>query len=144
MGLLLAALVGVVGLSKAVSPTIEAAVRAVSAPLAFVGVVIALLVLLPETLAAVRAARHNRVQTSLNLAYGSSLASIGLTIPVLALATVWLDSPLVLGLGQTQIVLFFLTVLVGILTVVQGRATVLQGSVHLVIFMAFLFTALVP
>jgi Ca2+:H+ antiporter len=144
MALLLAALVGVVGLAKAVSPAIERAVLAASAPLAFVGVVIALLVLLPETLAAVRAARHNRVQTSLNLAFGSALASIGLTIPTLAIATIWLDSPLVLGLGQTQIVLLVLTMLVGILTVVQGRATVLQGSVHLVVFGAFMLTALIP
>ncbi len=144
LGLLLVALVAVVGLSKAVSPTIESAVRAVSAPLTFVGVVIALLVLAPETLAAVRSAQHNRVQTSLNLAYGSALASIGLTIPVIAIASFWLEGPLVLGLGATQIVLLVLTGMVGILTVVQGRATVQQGSLHLMIFGAFLFTALVP
>lgn len=142
--LLLFALVAVVGLSKAVSPTIESAVRAISAPLTFVGVVIALLVLAPESLAAVRSAQHNRVQTSLNLAYGSALASIGLTVPVIAIATLWLKDPLVLGLGATQIVLLVLTGMVGILTVVQGRATVQQGSLHLVIFGAFLFTALVP
>ena len=94
--------------------------------------VIALLVLLPETLAAVRAASRDRVQTSLNLALGSAMASIGLTIPVIAVAMIWLEGPLVLGLGATQIVLLGLTVVVGVLTVVPGRATLLQGGVHLV------------
>ena len=82
-------------------------------PPSFVGVVIALLVLLPETLAAVRAAQRDRVQTSLNLALGSAMASIGLTIPAIAFASIWLDGPLVLGLGSTQIVLLALTVVVG-------------------------------
>ena len=106
--------------------------------------VIALLVLLPETLAAVRAARRDRVQTSLNLGLGSAMASIGLTIPAIAVASIWLDGPLVLGLGATQIVLLAITVVVGALTVVPGRATPLQGGVHLVLFGAFLFLAINP
>ncbi len=81
LGLLLVALVAVVGNAKAVSPTIEKGVADAGLPQAVVGVIIALLVLLPETLAAVRAARRDRVQTSLNLGYGSAIASIGLTIP---------------------------------------------------------------
>jgi len=144
LGLLLVSLVAVVGLAKVESPAIEAGVEALKAPAAFVGVVIALLVLLPETLAAVRAARLDRVQTSLNLAYGSALASIGLTIPVIAVASIWLSGPLVLGLGPTQIVLLALTVAVGILTLVNHRATVMQGTAHLAVFAGFLFTALVP
>jgi Ca2+:H+ antiporter len=107
-------------------------------------VVIALLVLLPETLAASRAALRDRVQTSLNLALGSAMASIGLTIPAIAVASIWLDSPLRLGLGDTQLVLLALTVVVGVLTVVPGRATRLQGSVHLVLLAAFLFLAANP
>ena len=91
-----------VGLAKVESPAIEDAVDAVGFPPSFVGVVIALLVLLPETIAAVRAARRNRVQISLNLAYGSAMASIGLTIPVIALAMIWLPGPLLLGLGPIQ------------------------------------------
>ena len=106
--------------------------------------VIALLVLLPETLAAVRAARRDRVQTSLNLALGSAMASIGLTIPAIAVASIWLDGPLVLGLGATQMVLLALTAVVGVLTVVPGRATLLQAGVHLVLFAAFLFLAISP
>jgi Ca2+:H+ antiporter len=144
LGLLLVSLVAVVGLAKVESPAIEGAVAAVGFPPSFVGVVIAMLVLLPETLAAVRAARRGRIQTSLNLAYGSAIASIGLTIPTIALASIWLEGPLVLGLGATQLVLLALTVVVSVLTIVPGRATRLQGGVHLVLLAAFLFLAVNP
>jgi Ca2+:H+ antiporter len=144
LGLLIVALVAVVGNAKAVSPAVESGVIAARLPQTVVGVVIALLVLLPETLAAIRAARRDRVQTSLNLAYGSALASIGLTIPTIAVASAWLDIPLLLGLGATQTVLLALTVLTGILTVVPGRATPLQGGVHLALFTAFLVLAVNP
>ena len=144
LGLLVLALVAVVGDAKAVSPSIESAVERAGFPSSFVGVVIALLVLLPETLAAVRAARRDRVQTSLNLALGSAIASIGLTIPAIAVSMIWLDGPLVLGLGTSQIVLLGLTVVVGVLTVVPGRATVLQSGVHLVVFAAFIALAINP
>lgn len=144
LALLLLALTGVVGLAKVVSPSIESAVATAGMPHAAVGVVIALLVLLPETLAAVRAARRDRLQISLNLALGSAMASIGLTIPVIAVATIWLPGPLILGLGATQMVLLALTVVVGVLTVVPGRATLLQGGVHLALFSAFVFLAASP
>jgi Ca2+:H+ antiporter len=144
LGLLGLALVGVVGLAKGVSPTIESGVAAADLPHAVVGVIIALLVLLPETIAALRSARRDRVQTSLNLALGSAMASIGLTIPAVALASVWLSGPLVLGLGPTHMVLLALTVVVSSLTVVPGRATPLQGGVHLVLFAAYLELAVNP
>jgi Ca2+:H+ antiporter len=144
VGLLLVALVAVVGLAKVESPAIESGVRAVGFPPSFVGVVIALLVLLPETVAAIRAALRERIQTSLNLGYGSAIASIGLTIPTIAIATIWLDNPLVLGLGPVQMVLLALTVVVSVLTVVPGRATRLQGGVHLILLAAFLFLAINP
>ncbi|GAA3524608.1 ionic transporter y4hA [Amycolatopsis ultiminotia] len=144
LALLLVALVAVVGLAKVESPAIEAGVRAAGLPQSFVGVVIALLILAPETLAAVRAARRDRMQISLNLAYGSAIASIGLTIPVIALASVWLSGPLQLGLGPTHIVLLALTVVVSVLTVVPGRATRLQGGVHLVLLAGFLVLAMNP
>ncbi|WKU02872.1 calcium:proton antiporter [Micromonospora sp. HUAS LYJ1] len=142
--LLVVALVAVVGDAKTVSPTIEAGVAAANLPQSFVGVIIALLVLLPETLAAARAARRDRVQISLNLALGSAMASIGLTIPAIALASIWLDGPLLLGLAGTQLTLLALTVVTGVLTVVPGRATVLQGGVHLVLLAAFVFLAASP
>ena len=144
LALLAFALVGVVGLAKGVSPTIEAGVSAAGMPPAVVGVIIALLVLLPETIAAMRAARRDRVQTSLNLALGSAMASIGLTIPAVALASLWLPGPLVLGLGPLHMVLLALTVIVSSLTVVPGRATPLQGGVHMVLFAAFLELAVNP
>jgi len=136
--------VSVVGLAKIESPGIEDGISAIGAPASAVGVVIAVLVLSPETLAAVRNARRGRVQTSLNLAFGSAMASIGLTIPVLAIASIWLDGPLELGLGGTQLVLLVITGLVGALTILPGRATVQEGGVHLVLLAAFLFFAIHP
>ncbi|TCO24545.1 Ca2+:H+ antiporter [Kribbella steppae] len=144
LGLLFVCLVSVVGLAKTVSPKLESAVESAGAPLGVVGVAIALLVLLPETVAAVRAALRNRLQTSVNLALGSALASIGLTIPAIAIASIWLSGPLVLGLGGTEMVLFALTVVTSMLTLATGRATLLQGAVHLMVFSAFLFLAVSP
>jgi Ca2+:H+ antiporter len=144
LALLFGCLIAVVGLAKTVSPKLESAVESAGAPLAVVGVVIALLVLLPETVAAVRAALRNRLQTSLNLALGSALASIGLTIPAIAIASIWLSGPLVLGLDSKELVLFILTVVVSMLTLATGRATLLQGAVHLMIFSSFLFLAVSP
>jgi Ca2+:H+ antiporter len=144
LALLLLGLVAVVGLAKVESYPIEDAVAAVGFPHSFVGVVIALLVLLPESLAAARSAARNRVQTSLNLAYGSAMASIGLTIPAIAVASIWLDGPLVLGLEPTQMVLLLVSVIVSVLTVVPGRAKSLQGFVHLSLLAAFVFLAINP
>ena len=144
LGLLVVSLVAVVGLAKIESPAIESGVAALGFPQAVVGVVIALLVLAPETIAAVRAAARNRVQVSLNLALGSAMASIGLTIPAIAIASVWLEGPLELGLNQLQSVLLLLTAAVAILTVVPGRAKPLQGGVHLVLLAAFLFLTVAP
>jgi len=144
LGLLLVSLVAVVGLAKAASPAIEDAVAAAGLPHGFVGVVVALVVLLPEATAASRAALRNRLQTSLNLGVGSAMASIGLTIPTLAVASIWLPGELVLGLGPVQVVLFVATVVVAVLTLVPGRATRLQGIVHLALVAAFVFLAATP
>lgn len=144
LGLLLLSLVTVVGLAKALSPTLEALVLRAGAPKAVVGIVIAALVLLPEGLAAYRAARLDRLQTSMNLALGSALASIGLTVPVVAAVSIFLDQPLQLGLGPKESLLLGLTLLVSVVTLGTGRTTVLQGIVHLSVFAAFLFYAVVP
>jgi len=143
-GLLAVSLVAVVGLAKALSPSMEAGLAWAGAPKAVIGVVIAALVLLPEALAAVRAARDNRLQTILNLALGSALASIGLTIPAVAAVSITLGTPLTLGLDPKETVLLALTVLVGVVTLGTGRTTVLQGMVHLVILAVFLFLSVVP
>ncbi len=141
---LVPALVAVVLLAKALSPSIEAGVAALGAPKAMVGIIIAAVVLAPEGFAALRAARANRVQTSLNLAIGSALASIGLTIPAVAVTALLLGFDLQLGLSMTGIVLVSLTMLVATLTLGTGRTTVVQGVIHLVIFATYLFTTLVP
>jgi Ca2+:H+ antiporter len=143
-GLLLVSLIAVVGLAKTLTPAVETMILSLGAPKAVVGVAIATLVLMPESLAALKAARANRLQTSLNLALGSALASIGLTIPAVAVVSILLGQQLDLGLDAKEIVLLALTLLVGVITLGTGRTTVLQGIVHLVIFAAFLFMTIVP
>jgi len=142
--LLIFALAVVVGLAKGLTPALETAIAAMNAPKAVVGIVIAGIVLLPEGLAAVRAARANRLQTSLNLALGSALASIGLTIPVVAALSIALGYPIQLGLNPKDMVLLLLTLLLGVVTLGTGTTTLLQGIVHLVVFAAFVFFAFVP
>lgn len=143
-GLLLVSLVSVVGLAKSLAPSIEAAVAAAALPVAVIGIAIAMLVLLPETMAAVRAAGVNRLQTSLNLGIGSAVACIGLTIPTVALVSMIIGMPLELGLAPKETVLLALTFVVAVLTLGSGRATVMQGAVHLVLFAAFIFLAFFP
>jgi Ca2+:H+ antiporter len=143
-GLLLACLVAVVLLAKSLAPSVEAGVAAAGAPRALVGVIIAALVLLPEGIAATRAARADRLQTSLNLAIGSALATIGLTIPAVAALSLFVDMPLALGLDAKGIVLLSLTLLVSSMSLGTGRTTILQGAVHLVIFGVYLFTTIMP
>lgn len=142
--LLALSLVCVVGLAKSLAPAIRQSLAAAAIPDAVVGIAIALLVLMPETLAAVRAAARNRVQTSLNLALGSGLATIGLTIPAVAAVSMLENIPLQLGLPAKETTLLALTLLTSAITFGGGQATVLQGAVHLVIFGAFLFLAVVP
>jgi Ca2+:H+ antiporter len=142
--LLIVSLVSVVGLAKLLSPVIEHVVDQARAPKAVIGIAIATLVLLPETWAAVRAAHANRLQTSMNLALGSALATIGLTIPVVALTAIVLRIPLVLGLGPKDLVMLAVTLLLSSVTLGTGRTHMMQGAVHLVVFAAFLFLAFLP
>ena len=143
-GALLAALIAVVGLAHQVSPSIEGVVDQANLPKSVISVTIAMLTLLPEAWAAIRAALANRIQTSLNLALGSALASIGLTIPAVAMVSLAISQPIALGLGPKEIVLLALTLIVSVLTLGTGRSTLLQGVVHLVIFATFLFLSVVP
>lgn len=142
--LLVACLIAVVLLAKALAAPIEGAVASAGAPRALVGVIIATLVLLPESVAAIRATLANRLQTSLNLGLGSALATIGLTIPAVAALSIAVGLPIDLGLDSKSTVLLFLTLMVSTLTLATGRTTVLQGAVHLVIFAVYLFTTIVP
>lgn len=142
--LLLISLVAVVGLAKVLAPSIELAVSDAGMPHSVVGIAIALLVLLPETWAALRAAMRNRMQISLNLALGSALATIGLTIPAVAVTSIVLGLPLDLGLPPKEVTLLVLSLFLSLMTLAGGRATVLQGAVHLVLFAVFVFLAMIP
>jgi len=144
LGVLLVALVSVVGLAKTESPAIEAGVRWFGLPVSFVGVILAMVVLLPESIAAVRAASQNRTQISMNLGFGSAMASIGLTIPTMAVISFWLPGKLTLGLTPIQIVLLAISGVVAVLTVVPGRAKTLHAIVHLVLLAVFVFFSMVP
>jgi len=142
--LLILSLMTVVGLAELLSPAIERGVEAAGAPKTIVGIAIALLVLLPEGFAAVRAARANRLQSSLNLALGSALASIGLTIPTVAAIAIFFDLNLSLGISTLNMTLMYLSFFIGALTLAIGRTTLLQGMVHIIIFLEYLFLSLVP
>lgn len=138
------ALLAVVLLAEELAVPTEHAILSAGLPAALVGVVIALIVLMPEGIASLRAARQNRLQTSLNLAIGSALASLCLTIPAVAIISLIKGQVLVLGLQAEHIVLLVLTLFMSTLSLVSGRTTMLQGGIHLVIFAAFLTISAVP
>jgi Ca2+:H+ antiporter len=144
IGLLLVCLLGVVLLAKKFSIVVDAATAAIGAPPAFAGVVVALLILLPESVSAVSAARKNDLQKSINLALGSSVATIGLTVPAVAVAAYALDKQLVLGLSEQNLVELFLTFILSMLTFGTGRTNILFGLVHMVVFAVFVFMVFVP
>ncbi|MGA7808873.1 calcium:proton antiporter [Bradyrhizobium sp.] len=144
IGLLLLSLLSVVLLAKKFSLVVDIATAAIGAPPAFAGVVVALLILLPEGVAAISAARHNNLQKSINLALGSSLATIGLTIPAVAAAAYFLNKQLVLGVNAQEMVLLLLTFMLSLLTFGTGRTNILFGLVHIVVFAVFAFMVFIP
>jgi Ca2+:H+ antiporter len=142
--LLLVSLLAVVLLAKKFSLVVDVGTALIGAPPAFAGILVALLILLPESVAAVAAARKNDLQKSINLALGSSLATIGLTIPAVAITAYALDMQLVLGLNDQEVVLLVLTFVLSMLTFVTGRTNILFGLVHLVVFAVFVLLVFVP
>jgi Ca2+:H+ antiporter len=144
VALLLVALLAVVLLAKKFSLVVDVVTAMIGAPPAFAGVLVALLILLPESVAAVAAARKNDLQKSINLALGSSVATIGLTVPAVAVAAYALDKPLVLGLSAQDMVLLMLTFVISMLTFGTGRTNILFGLVHMVVFAVFVFMVFVP
>jgi Ca2+:H+ antiporter len=142
--LLLVSLLAVVLLAKKFSLVVDAVAAVIGAPPAFAGILVALLILLPESVAAVAAARSNDLQKSINLALGSSLATIGLTIPAVAVAAYTLGKTLILGLDDRDIVLLVLTFILSMLTFGTGRTNILFGLVHLVVFAVFVLIVFVP
>jgi Ca2+:H+ antiporter len=143
-GVLLGCLITVVLTAELLAPLIESAVIRMNAPKAVQGLILSTVVLMPEGYAAIRAAHRNRLQTSLNLALGSALASIGFTIPAVAIISLFIGWPLILGLAPKESVLLGLALLVSSLSLNTGRTTVLQGAVHLTIFLVYVFTVIVP
>jgi Ca2+:H+ antiporter len=143
-GVLAVSLIIVVATAEILAPHIESAVLLMHAPKELVGVIISSIVLMPEGYAAIRAARRNRLQTSLNLTLGSALASIGFTIPAIAIISLFNGWSLSLGLPPKETVLLALALFVSTLSLNTGRTTVLQGAVHLGIFLVYVFTVIVP
>jgi Ca2+:H+ antiporter len=143
-GLLVLSLAAIVLIAKQIAPFIERGISAVGAPFQLAGVLVAAIVLLPEVIAAMRAALRNRLQTSINLALGSAVASIGLTVPAVAVIATWLNQPLALGIGNEATVLMLLSFLVALLTYGQGRTNLLSGFVHLVLLASYMFLIFAP
>ena len=141
---LLISLVAVVVLAEFLAPGIEAGVDKMGAPKSLVGIIIAMVVLLPEGLSALNASNQNQLQSSLNLALGSALASIGLTIPTVAFVALYKGIPLTLGIDTKSTVLFLLSLFIILLSLRTGRTTILQGVVLLIIFAVYIFTTIVP
>jgi Ca2+:H+ antiporter len=141
---LLVALTAVVLLAKVFAKSVDDVIDYLGAPAAAAGILVAGLVLLPESLSAIRAARLNRLQKSLNLALGSSLATIGLTIPAVAILSIFMGNPLALGLSTSETVLVALTLAVSLITFGSGRTNILPGFVHLVLFATFIFLVFAP
>lgn len=142
--LLLVSLGAVVLLAKSLAPVLEQTVASLGAPKSVVGVIIALVILMPEGLAALKAANHNRLQASLNLALGSALASIGLTIPSVALVSIFTGMTVTLGIDTKSTLLIILALFTNMLSFGTGRTNILQGVVLLVIFAVYLFMSVVP
>ena len=143
---LVAGLLAVVFLAKRVAAGVEDGLRALEIQQgdAIVGALIAFLVLLPEALVAVRAAMRNELQRALNVALGSALATIGLTIPTVATISLLSGTQLILGLGGGDMVLLAMTLTLCIISFGTGRTTVLTGIVHLVVFVAYVLLIAIP
>lgn len=144
LGFLLISLGIVVLLAKTLSPVIEGMITAYSLPKSLVGVVIAAIILVPEGMAAVIAARKNKLQTSINLSLGSALASIGLTIPSVAVVCILMDMPIILGLDIKSIVLLGLSVFTVMLALSNGKSNLIFGVVLLINLFAFIFLMIYP
>jgi len=142
--LLVLSLTVVVLLAKSLAPSIETGIAAAGAPVRLAGVVVAAIVLMPETGAAIGAARGNRLQTSINLALGSAVACIGLTIPAVVAISLWFNLPLALGVDSGGTVLLVLSFLMAMLTYGQGRTNLLAGFVHLVLLACYVFLIFEP
>ncbi|MEQ8332613.1 sodium-potassium/proton antiporter ChaA [Nisaea sp.] len=141
---LILTLIPIILLAERLAKIVDFGIVEVAAPPAIGGVIIALLVLMPEGLAALRAARANRLQRSVNLLLGAALSTIGLTVPAALAISLVIAQPITLGLDDTSMVMLFLTLLMSSMTFGGIRTSVLQGAVHLVLFFAYLMLIFSP
>jgi len=142
--LLVLSLVAIAVLAEKLAVVIHEGVDALDAPPAFGGILIAILVLAPEGLAAFSVASSNHLQRALNICLGSALSTISLTVPAVVTLSLVTGVPIVLGLNSTGMVLLVLTLLVSTITFAGPRTNVLQGVVHLVIFAVYVVMVMVP
>jgi Ca2+:H+ antiporter len=142
--LLVVSLLGAVLLSKAFGTFLKTGLASLGAPQGLPGFLVALLILFPESITALRASRANELQRSINLALGSSLATIGLTLPAVAGISLYLGRDLILGLDSKATVLLILTLLVSTLTFGTGRTNILYGFIHLIIFATYILLIFLP
>jgi Ca2+:H+ antiporter len=141
---LLLTLVCIVLLSKKLAILTEFGMDTLHAPDPLGGILVAILVLAPEGLAALHAASQNRLQRSVNICLGSALATIGLTVPAVLSIGLIKDVHIVLGLDFSHLVLLALTLLLSVVTFGGGRTNMLQGAVHLVVFTVYLLLVFSP
>ncbi|HVW58989.1 MAG TPA: hypothetical protein VHC48_03105 [Puia sp.] len=141
---LIVSLAVVVLLAESLAPGIEAGIDKLGTPKSMVGIIIAMIVLLPEGISALQATKGNRLQSSLNLALGSALASIGLSIPAVAFVAIYKGLPLTLGLDIKSTVLYVLSLFIILLSLRTGRTTILQGVILLIVFAVYIFITIVP
>ncbi|MDE1567207.1 calcium:proton antiporter [Aquabacter sp. P-9] len=143
---LLVSLMGVVMLSDHVAAGVERLILPLNLadPDAVIGAVVVAMLLLPETITAIRAARNNELQRAVNTALGSALATIGLTMPAMVAISFLLDRPIVLGLDQEDRVQLLLALLLSVVNFGTGKTNTLTGMVHLVLFFVYVVTLIVP
>ena len=142
--LLLAYLLPVVVLAEDLAIPLEQAIAVMNLPAALGGISIAALVLAPEAMGAIRACVRNRLQRAVNIALGSVLATIGLTVPAVLAISLYTGKEVQLGLSYPHAVLMFVTLAVSILTFSSGRTNLLQGAVHLILFLIYLMLVFAP
>ncbi|WFU08389.1 calcium:proton antiporter [Rhizobium sp. CB3090] len=127
----------VVFLVEELAKPIDYVIETLRAPVAFGGVVMAVLVATPEAISAVRAAAANHLQRSINIFLGSVLSTIGITVPAMLAVSYLYAHPVTLGLEGSDLVMLVLTLVVSIITFASGRTHVMQGAVHLVLFLSY-------
>jgi len=134
----------VVFLTELLAPGLEHWIISVGAPISLSGIIIACVVLLPEGLSAIKAAKSNQLQKGFNLSLGSALASIGLTIPTVSILSIFMGLPLTLGINSESTILFLLSLFIIVLSLSTGKTTILQGIVLMILFFVYLFITIFP